>query len=112
MTRGGGGGKGAIKAERVFRESAPPPPGGGDQKGEWGGGWSGTQKFMYQRWPDKMFPIANFVCPHDDPFGLGGRGFRGGYPDAPLLLWCTATAILMLPLGGRGANQLRYAKMK
>ena len=24
-------------------------------------GWSGTQKFVHQKWPDKIFPIANFV---------------------------------------------------
>ena len=25
-----------------------------------GGGGSGTQKVVYQKWPDKTFPIVNF----------------------------------------------------
>ena len=47
------------------------------------GGGSGTQKFVYQKWPDKIFPVANFVFPHNGHFGLGGGGEgvqRGGDP--------------------------------
>ena len=33
----------------------------------------GTQKFVYQKWPDQIFPIRNFVCSHDGHFGLRGR---------------------------------------
>ena len=39
---------------------------------------SGNQKFVYQKWPDKTFPMANFVFSHDGHFGLeGGGGSRG-----------------------------------
>ena len=69
------------------------------------GGGSGAQNFVYQKWPDQIFPIVNFVFSHDGPFGLGGGGVQGwgwhkvrggGVPS--LLRWCTA--ILVLPLGG------------
>ena len=46
----------------------------GPTEGQGGGGGvggSGTQKFVYQRWPDKIFPIVNFVSSHHGPFGLG-----------------------------------------
>ena len=36
-------------------------------EGEEGGG-SGTQKLVYQKWPDKIFPTVNFV------FSRGGPG--------------------------------------
>ena len=42
-----------------------------------GGGRSGTQKFVYQKWPHQIFPTANLVFSHD---GLGGGG--GGW-DPP-----------------------------
>ena len=61
-----------------------------------GGGWGGdgTQKFVYQKWPNQIFPIVNFVLSHDGHFGLGGS--KGGYPPPLLLLiWCAA--ILILP---------------
>ena len=37
---------------------------------------------MYQKWPDQIFPIVNFVFSHDGHFGLGrgGGGFGGGPP--------------------------------
>ena len=78
------------------RHRAPPPPvappgvvvpheEGVDQgcaereEGGGGGGGSGTPKFVYQKCPDKSFPIANFVFFHDGHFGLGGiQGERGG----------------------------------
>ena len=34
----------------------------------------GTQKFVYQKWPNKIFPIANYVFSHDGHFGLEGGG--------------------------------------
>ena len=40
-----------------------------------GGGASGTQKFVYQKWPDKIFPIVNFVP--------GGGGGGRGIPSPP-----------------------------
>ena len=44
-----------------------------------GGGGSGTQKCVYQKWPDQLFPIVNCVFPHDGHFGLGGGGgIQGG----------------------------------
>ena len=74
-------------------------PGGGG-----GGGWEvleggegggpGIQQFVYQKWPDQILPMVNFVLSHDGHFGLGG-GVQGGVP--PLLLRCTA--ILILPWG-------------
>ena len=39
---------------------------------------SGSQKFVYQKWPDQIFPIVNFVFSRDGHFGLGGGGVRGG----------------------------------
>ena len=38
------------------------------------GGGSGTQTFVDQKGPDKIFPTANFVSSHDGHFGLGGGG--------------------------------------
>ena len=33
---------------------------------------SGTQKFVYQRWPNQICPTVNFIFSHDAHFGLGG----------------------------------------
>ena len=42
-----------------------------------GGGGSGIQKVVHQKWPDQIFPAVNFVVSHDGNFGLGGaRGSR------------------------------------
>ena len=43
-----------------------------------GKGGSGTKKFVYQKWPDEISPIVNFVLSHDGHFGLGGGGQGGG----------------------------------
>ena len=52
-----------------------------------GGGGSGTPKFVYQKWPNQIFPIVNFVFSHDGHFGLGGGGGLGeGVPPSPPLL--------------------------
>ena len=40
---------------------------------------------MYQKWPDQIFPIVNFVFPHYGHFGLG-RGGRGGGDPPPWFL--------------------------
>ena len=42
------------------------------------GGGSGTQKFVYLKWPDKTFPVVNFVSPHFGHFGLGGSSHSYG----------------------------------
>ena len=50
-----------------------------------GGGGSGTQNFVYQKWPDKISPIVNFVFFQCDHFGLeeGGPGGGGGLNPPP-----------------------------
>ena len=47
------------------------------QKGAKGGGGSGTQKFMYQKWPCQIFPLVNFVFSHNGCLGLGGFKWSG-----------------------------------
>ena len=47
--------------------------------GEQGGGGmgSGSQNFVYPKWPDQIFPFANFLFSHDGHFVLvGGGGSR------------------------------------
>ena len=53
---------------------------------------------MYQKWPDQIFPIVNFVFSHNGHFGLGrgGGGFGGGVPP-PLVFDYSKEA-----LGGGG----------
>ena len=59
---------------------------------ERGGGEGGrgfwTQNLVYQKWPDQIFPIVNFVFSHFGHFGLGrgGGGFGGGVPPPPWFL--------------------------
>ena len=70
--------------------------------GHWGTGWGPglllsrggeggrgfwTQNLVYQKWPDQIFPVANFVFSHDGHFGLGrgGGGFWGRAPHPPLV---------------------------
>ena len=54
-----------------------------------GAGGSGTQNFVYQKWPDQIFSIVNFVLSHDGHFGLkgGGGGSRGEYPPPPPMVY-------------------------
>ena len=42
----------------------------------------GVQKFLYQKWPDKIFPNVNFVFSREGHFGLGRgeEGFGGAPP--------------------------------
>ena len=49
-----------------------------------GGAGSGTKNFVYQKWPNQIFPPVNFVCSHDGPCGL-----EGGGGVIPFLLRCT-----------------------
>ena len=53
---------------------------------EVGGFW--TRKFVYQKWPNRIFPTVNFVFSHDGHFGLGGGGVEG--LQGGLLLWLSA----------------------
>ena len=52
-------------------------------QGEYWGGGSGTQKFVYQKWCDKMVPMVIFIFSHEGHFGLGGRGIKGGGGASP-----------------------------
>ena len=52
----------------------PPPPRPELEGGVGGGGEARTQKFVYQKWPDQIFPFVNFIFSHDGHFGLGGGG--------------------------------------
>ena len=45
-----------------------------------GGRGEGTQKFVHQKWPDKISHIVNFVFSASGHFGLGGGG---GTPPSP-----------------------------
>ena len=51
-------------------------------RGGEGGRGFWTQNLVYQKWPDQIFPIVNFVFSHYGHFGLGrgGGGFGGGVP--------------------------------
>ena len=89
-TRGGGGASPVDWRLQPPRTSDPqlkarPPQyspglllsrGGGGGRGFW------TQNLVYQKWPDQIFPIVNFIFSRDGHFGLGGRGggFGGGPP--------------------------------
>ena len=55
-----------------------------------GGVGSGTQRFVYQKWPDQISPFVNFVFSHDGHLGLGGGG--GGLAQA-LVLDCLPLAV-------------------
>ena len=65
------------------------------------GGGGGGQTFVYQKWPDRIFPIVNFAFSHDGHFGLGGGGGRGfwGRPQPP---WCLIILKAPWALGTRG----------
>ena len=68
---------------------------GGGGRGFW------TQNLVYQKWPDQIFPIVNFVFSHYGHFGLGrgGGNFGGGVPP-PLVFNYSKEA-----LGGGGAGR-------
>ena len=44
------------------------------QKREGVGGGSGTQKFVYQKWPKSTFPFVNFIFSHYETWVKGGWG--------------------------------------
>ena len=46
---------------------------------------SGTQEFVYQKWPDKIFPMVNFVLATMVTlvWGGGGGGSKGRCPTPP-----------------------------
>ena len=46
-------------------------------------GGRGGQNSVYQKWPNKIFPVVNFVFSHDDHFGLEGGSRRGGGAAPP-----------------------------
>ena len=81
------GGKYCRHYLRAGTEHQPRAGGGGGGRELLEGG-EGTQKFVYQKRPNKTFPIVNFVFSHNGHFCLGARGSQGGTPA--LLLWCTA----------------------
>ena len=72
---GGGGGV-------TYKDWAQPPPREYDQaeirNGGRGGRGSGTQEFVYQKWPNQIFPIVNFVFSH---WSLWSGGGVGGAPS-------------------------------
>ena len=57
-------------------------------RGGEGGRGFWTQNLVYQKWPDQIFPVVNFVFSHYGHFGLGGGGggFRGGPPPTWFLI--------------------------
>ena len=70
----------------------------GGERGE--GGGSGTQKFVYQKWPDQIFPFVNFVFSHDGHFGLEGGG---GVPPSSYGVWPFSSGhCFVTPRGGGG----------
>ena len=50
------------------------------RSGGGGGGGGAGQKFVYQKWPDKISSVVNSVFSHDGHFGLGGPW--GGHPPS------------------------------
>ena len=46
---------------------------------------SGTQKFVYQKWPDRIVPIVNLVFPPRSSLWSGGGVPRGRGGDGVLL---------------------------
>ena len=47
-----------------------------------------TQNCVHQKWPDQIFPIANFAASHNGHFGPGGGGGVGTRPWWLALLAC------------------------
>ena len=65
-----------------------PRPGLLLSRGGEGGRGFWTQNLVYQKWPDQIFPIVNFVFSDYGHFGLGrgGGGFGGGSPPPWFLI--------------------------
>ena len=68
-----------------------------------GGGGSGTQKLVYQKWPDQISPFVDFVSSHGGPFGLQG----GGGPGDGGLTPCVTFRRVFAPLRGPGQSPVR-----
>ena len=70
----------------------------GPKGGEGGRGGSGTQNFVYRKWPHQIFPTVNFVFSRDGPFGLGGGGGKGEVTPPPPMVYGHANTFLPTPL--------------
>ena len=71
------------------------------ERGGGGGRGSGTQNFVYQKWPDQISSIVNFVFPHYGHLGLGGMEGgpgRGTPPPAMVYGHCNTSMAMGLPL--------------
>ena len=97
----------------LFLPPARPEGGGGGaglllSRGGEGGRGFWTQNLVYQKWPDQIFPIVNFVFSHYGHIGLGrgGGGFGGGVPPPWFLI------ILKKPWGGGYVGYIRNALEK
>ena len=70
--------------------------GGGGGEGSW------TQKFVYQKWPDQIFFLVNFVLSRDGHFGLwGGSSLREKNLKTPARL-CSSRACFHTAFTSRG----------
>ena len=58
------------------------PGGGGGLEGGTGG-----SRFVYQKWPDKIFPVGIFVFFHNGHFGLEGGGGPAPPPPPPPMVY-------------------------
>ena len=69
--------------------------GGGGQacvtRDEGGGGGSGTQKFVYQKWPKSIFPTASFILSHHE------IRVQGGFPREPPPPPCGCQPVQYMP---------------
>ena len=61
-------------AARFPRRNDPrtPPPPKSFADGVGGGGGSGTQNFVYQKWPKSRFPVVNSIVSHYEIWAQGG----------------------------------------
>ena len=74
-----------LKASGCAEAQTSPPRDAVEQRR--GGGGSGTQKFVYQKWPESIIPFVNFNFSHHEIWirgggggDPGGGGPGGGYP--------------------------------
>ena len=88
---------GATQAEHEApqQKATQKAPGGRAVLAE--GGGSGTQKCVYQKWPDQTFPMANLLFFPRWSLWSGGRG--GGVQGGGGLLRCTAILLLLCRAG-------------
>ena len=83
-----------------------------EQGGRGRGFW--TQNLVYQKWPDQIFPIINFVFSHYGHFGLGrgGGGFGGWVPPPPLVFNYSKEALWIHEGWFRTVELRRRAKLR